>query len=73
MDIKFNFDMKDLEKNIREKTEEAIKQGKLDKTIERECPNCHKTLEVPVKDRVTVECPHCKEQVTLTLNISWDK
>ncbi|QIW21299.1 hypothetical protein [Bacillus thuringiensis] len=70
MSFKMNFDMKDLEKALKEKAENAIKQGKSGDTTQIECPNCKKEFEIVAKEG-TVECPHCAHKTDVTLNIEY--
>lgn len=71
MKIKMNFNMDDLEKAIKEKAETAIKDGKSGATTHVECTNCKKEFEIVAKEG-TVKCPHCNEEINITINIKYD-
>ncbi|PGL32168.1 hypothetical protein [Bacillus cereus] len=70
MKFKMNFNMNDIEKTIRKQAEQAIKNGKSGATTEVECTNCKKEFVILAKDG-TVNCPHCNEEINITLNIKY--
>ncbi|MCB4844100.1 hypothetical protein LHW04_03360 [Bacillus tropicus] len=71
MSFKMNFNMNDLEKAIRKQAEQAIKDGASGATTEIECTNCKKEFEIVAKEG-TVNCPHCNEEINITLNIEYN-
>ncbi|ARJ25454.1 hypothetical protein JFU18_28655 [Bacillus sp. TH22] len=71
MKIKMNIHMDDLEKSIKDKAETAIKDGKTGTTTQIECTSCKKEFEIVAKEG-TVKCPHCNEEINISLNIKYD-
>lgn len=71
MSFKVNFNMDNIEKAVRKQAEQAIKDGKADITTEVECTNCKKEFEIVAKEGI-VKCPHCNEEINISLNIEYN-
>lgn len=60
--------VRDLEKDVRNTAQEAVKKEAYNRKYDISCPHCQESISVPPGKSI---CPNCKKEITLTLDIDF--